>query len=138
MRALFEGLVLGGLFEGFIWGPCLGDMFGALFEGLVWGPCFGGLVMGALFEGLVLRACLGICLGALFEGLIWGPIWGPYWALAYVTYVTVPNIMTYLVVVRAVELLKKIVRAFELLKNRAEPGRAFQNTRLASLISSRA
>ena len=59
---------------------------------------------------------------ALFGGLIG--------ALAYVTYVTVPNIMTYLVVVRAVELLKKIVRAFELLKNRAEPGRAFQNKRL--------
>ena len=72
--------------------------------------------------------------GGLFEGLVGGLIG----ALAYVTYVTVPNIMTYLVVVRAVELLKKIVRAFELLKNRAEPGRAFQNTRLASLISSRA
>ena len=69
---------------------------------------------------------------ALFGGLVGGLIG----ALAYVTYVTVPNIMTYLVVVRAVELLKKMVRAFKLLKNRAEPGRAFQNTRLASLGSS--
>ena len=56
---------------------------------------------------------MGAYLGALLGGLIG--------VLAYVTYVTVPNIMTYLVVVRAVELLKKIVRAFELLKNRAGP-----------------
>ena len=45
--------------------------------------------------------------GGLFGGLVGGLVGGLIGALAYVTYVTVPNIMTYLVVVRAVELLKK-------------------------------